>query len=104
MQPLTNDAIQILGISAVQLNDDLTELSLRPEGFTRLYKRFVLGVYCYLVSRLGNASDTEDLTSHVFLDAYRCLSLFQAALIQLKAEEFVQNWATNSFTSPIGCD
>jgi RNA polymerase sigma-70 factor (ECF subfamily) len=48
-----------------------------PTAFARLYKAYVRPVYRYLFSRVGHASDAEDLTAQVFLEALEGLPGYQ---------------------------
>jgi RNA polymerase sigma-70 factor (ECF subfamily) len=58
-------------------DDELTDLSAQPDGFTELFHRYATRIYRYLLSRLGNSSDAEELTAQVFLDAYRSLTKYR---------------------------
>jgi len=45
-------------------------------AFAPLYRFYVSPIYRYLYSRLGNASDAEDLTSQEFVEAMESLSRY----------------------------
>lgn len=45
-------------------------ISQDPVAFAELYRRYVVQVYRYLYSHLGNVSDAEDLTAQVFTAAW----------------------------------
>ena len=47
----------------------VAEVEQNPYAFSTLYNRYLVPVYRYLFSRVGNAQDAEDLTSQVFLTA-----------------------------------
>ena len=45
-----------------------------PAAFGELYQRYVKQIYAYLYTNLGNQAEAEDLTTQVFLSAWRGLS------------------------------
>ncbi len=45
-----------------------------PAAFAMVYDRYLMPVYRYLYSRVGNAVDAEDLTTQTFLSALERLS------------------------------
>ena len=51
-----------------------------PQAFALLYDRYVVRVYRYLLHRLGRELEAEDLTSQVFLDAFRSLPSFSGKM------------------------
>lgn len=67
------------GISSVDDGYDpvLVENARRdPLAFGELYRRYVVRVYRYLISHVGEAEDAEDLTSQVFTAAFEGLSRY----------------------------
>jgi RNA polymerase sigma-70 factor, ECF subfamily len=60
--------------------DDEQSLALAarrdPVAFGELYERYVKQIYAYLYTNLGNQADAEDLTTQVFLAAWRGLSRY----------------------------
>lgn len=46
------------------------------DAFTQLYHRYVDQIYRYVQLRLNNRADAEDLTSGVFLNAWRAIDRF----------------------------
>lgn len=40
-----------------------------PDAFAALYQRYLTPIYRYLLVRLGNSQDAEDITSRVFIEA-----------------------------------
>lgn len=48
-----------------------------PKAFTLLYRRYVTRVYRYVYSRVGDASEAEDLTAQVFTDAISALPKYR---------------------------
>lgn len=75
----------------LQTDDDrlVQQARKRPSHFAVLYNRHVTNVYRYLLSRVGNQADAEDLTSQTFLEAmeklhrYRGDGNFQAWLFRI---------------------
>lgn len=47
------------------------------DAFAALYRRYVMPIYRYLHSRTGNATDAQDLTAQVFLEALESLSRYR---------------------------
>ena len=48
-----------------------------PTQFAALYRRHVVSVYRYLLSKVGHVGDAEDLTAEVFSDALRNLPRYR---------------------------
>lgn len=48
-----------------------------PDAFASLYDRYVSTIYRYLLFRVRNISDAEDLTEEVFLRAWRAIDTYQ---------------------------
>jgi RNA polymerase sigma-70 factor (ECF subfamily) len=48
-----------------------------PAAFAALYRRYLAPIYRYLVHRLGNVKDAEDLTSQVFVEALEGLARYR---------------------------
>lgn len=48
-----------------------------PSAFAELYRRHVTRVYRYLLARVGNVPDAQDLTSLTFLAAYESVSSYR---------------------------
>ena len=48
-----------------------------PDGFQKLYDRWVTPVYQYVYFQTGSRFDAEDLTSQVFLAAYQALPRYR---------------------------
>jgi RNA polymerase sigma-70 factor, ECF subfamily len=60
--------------------DDEQSLALAVKrdsaAFGELYQRYVKRIYAYLYTNLGNQAEAEDLTTQVFLSAWRGLSRY----------------------------
>jgi len=57
--------------------DLVSEAQRDPSKFTALYDRYLRPIYRYLYSRVGNASDAEDLTAQTFLSAFEALPRYR---------------------------
>lgn len=67
MQTITQDEIPAL-VAAAQAD---------PATFSKLYDQYVQPVYRYLLSRVGNAHEAEDITSQTFMAAYESLGRYR---------------------------
>lgn len=47
------------------------------DAFAWLYERYVQQIYRYVLNRIGNAADAEDITSEVFIRASKGLSSYK---------------------------
>ena len=56
-----------------------------PEAFTQLYEAYFDKIYRYIVIRIGNEMEAEDMTQQVFLKALRSISSFRWRGIPLSA-------------------
>ena len=76
-------------------------------AFARLYRRYVMPVYRYLYSRVGDASDAEDLTSQVFaealegLPAYREQGHFSAWLFSIARRKAADHFRRERVALPL---
>jgi len=52
-------------------------LSLSEAQFASLYQTYVDRIYSFVFSHVGNREDAEDITSQVFINAYKSLSKFE---------------------------
>jgi RNA polymerase sigma-70 factor, ECF subfamily len=50
----------------------------QPEAFAVLYRRHVDAVYRYLLVRLGNVHDTQDVTAQTFMAAFDAIGSYRA--------------------------
>ena len=55
------------------------------EAFAQLYERHFDKIYRYVVLRIGNATEAEDLTQQVFLNALKSISSFKWKKIPFSA-------------------
>jgi RNA polymerase sigma-70 factor (ECF subfamily) len=82
--------------------EDETQLTARisqdPAAFTELYRRYVVRVYRYLYSHVGEAADAEDLTAQVFTAAwesrqrYREQGVFAAWLFRIARHKIADHF------------
>ncbi len=63
--------------AALQEEQLVAEIRHNPAAFVELYDRYLAPVYRYLVSRVGDPQDAEDLTSQVFLTALERFPQYQ---------------------------
>jgi RNA polymerase sigma-70 factor (ECF subfamily) len=52
-------------------NNTLVEPDTAPMDFIALYRQYVLRIYRYVMARVGDRVEAEDLTSQVFLEALK---------------------------------
>lgn len=55
------------------------------EAFGDLYERYLSSIYRYVYSRVGHATESEDLTETVFLKAWEALDRYPPAELQFRA-------------------
>jgi RNA polymerase sigma-70 factor (ECF subfamily) len=48
-----------------------------PQAFGQLYDRYAPSIYRYLLSRLGNVEEAQDITSQTFLTAFEVFPRYQ---------------------------
>jgi RNA polymerase sigma-70 factor (ECF subfamily) len=59
-------------------DDDLAKRSLHEvDAFATLYRRHLHRVYSYLISRVGNIQDAQDLTAQTFLAALKGIGTYE---------------------------
>ena len=84
----------------MQLEDEQLVQRARqmPAQFALLYDRHVTSVYRYLLARMGNIQDAEDLTSQTFLEAlenlgrYRGTGDFRAWLFRIARNKSIDHY------------
>lgn len=67
------------GTETLPLEDEALGLEAAgdPSAFAEVYRRHVTRVYRYLLARVGNVPDAQDLTSLTFLAAYESVSSYR---------------------------
>ncbi len=69
-----------------------------PQEFALLYDRHMTSVYRYLLARVGDVHDAEDLTSQTFLeafehlDSYRGTGAFRAWLLRIARNKVIDHY------------
>lgn len=53
--------------------------SLSPDAFAMLYRRHASSVYRYLLARVGNVHDAQDLTTQTFIGALQSITSYQGS-------------------------
>jgi RNA polymerase sigma-70 factor, ECF subfamily len=89
--------------------DDLLAKQARhdPLAFSELYKRHVTTVYRYLLARLGNQEDAQDLTTETFMaaleniDRYRLNGKFRPWLLGIARHKVADFYERNRHTFPL---
>jgi RNA polymerase sigma-70 factor, ECF subfamily len=91
--------------------DDEQSLALAarrdPAAFGELYERYVKQIYAYLYTNLGNQADAEDLTTQVFLAAWRGLSrynergAFKSWLFRIARNQVIDHHRKKKVVSPL---
>ncbi len=84
----------------MQLEDEQLVQQARqtPSQFAHLYDRHVTSVYRYLLAKMGNIQDAEDLTSQTFLEAlenlerYRGSGDFRAWLFRIARNKSIDHY------------
>lgn len=62
-----------------QPDDVLAEMAVHDsDAFAMLYRRYLQRVYSYLLSRVGNVQDAQDLTAQTFIAALKSLQSYEA--------------------------
>lgn len=82
MIPLSTIVTQNSGSSNHVADNDAAlaqEARAKPQAFATLYQRHVNRVYRYLLARVGNVHDAQDLTSQTFLEAYESIGKFRGS-------------------------
>lgn len=67
---------------SVQPSDEtylIQQAQRSPAAFAELYRRHLDSVYRYLLAKVGNVQDAEDLTSQTFLEALENLSRYRGS-------------------------
>ncbi len=66
---------------AVDIGESHTVMQTRysTANFTMLYRQYVARVYRYIIARVGNPAEAEDLTSQVFLAALENMKSFDGS-------------------------
>jgi RNA polymerase sigma-70 factor (ECF subfamily) len=84
--------------SEIQQDDEAQMIAAAkadPQGFAKLYDRYAPNIYRYLLSRLGNVAEAQDITSQTFLLAfemfprYRHTDYFSAWLFTIARNRYV---------------
>ncbi len=95
--------------TSYQALDDMAliqEAQQTPAAFGELYRRHLNGVYRYLLIKLGNVQDAEDLTSQTFLEAlenlhrYRGSGAFRAWLLRIARNKTVDHYRRRKPLAP----
>jgi RNA polymerase sigma-70 factor (ECF subfamily) len=83
-----------------------------PQAFSQLYEMYRGNVYGFVMKRVGNRSDAEDLTQETFVQAFRSIGIFEgrssiltwlmgiARFVHLRSLRNARRWPTHSQAAP----
>lgn len=77
------------------------------EAFVILYRRYLQRVYSYLLSRVGNVQDAQDLTSQTFIAALQSIKTFSprytfaAWLIGIARHKAIDHYREHNLVTPL---
>lgn len=98
MPALFNDTAPSVSYQSLDEVSLIQQAQRSPTAFAELYHRHLDSVYRYLLARVGNVQDAEDLTSQTFLAAleqlaaYRGSGAFRAWLLRIARNKAVDHY------------
>lgn len=83
-----------------------------PQAFSRLYEMYRVNVHGFIMKRVRNRSDAEDLTQETFVQAFRSIGVFEgrssiltwllgiARFVHLRSLRHARRWPTHNQSAP----
>jgi RNA polymerase sigma-70 factor (ECF subfamily) len=95
MEKAMVDKLSMASNNLTKEEENLKLAKRDPQAFGLLYDRYALSIYRYLLSRLGNVADAQDVTSQTFQKAfemfpsYKNRGYFSAWLFSIARSKYV---------------